>query len=220
MKKRKYSDKIRFYVALLLLIPLSQLCYQILNQNYPHFDLQIARELAERRLNWLNSVFIIIYQISGAHITGFIVFAALIVLIRLRYWQEAKILGFATLGILILVDEILKPFFDRRRPPQPRLVKDLSRDSFPSGHAAGNLVLYFYLSFILAIRYPKLAKYIYGLATVIVVLIGFSSVYVNAHWASDILAGYAFGYLWLLVSLTVLQFSSKERNQQKPSDPN
>ena len=218
MKKRKYGNKIQFYVALLLLIPLIQLCYQIFEQNYPHFDLQIAQEIAERRLDWLNFVFVTIYQISGAHITGFIVFAALMVLIRLRYWQEAKILGFATLGILILVDEILKPFFDRRRPPQPRLVKDLSRDSFPSGHAAGNLVLYFYLSFILAIRYPKLAKYIYGLATVIVVLIGFSSVYVNAHWATDILAGYVFGYLWLLVSLTVLQFLSKERNPQKPSD--
>ena len=133
-------------------------------------------------------------------------------MIRGRYWHEAIALAFATLGILILVDEILKPFFDRRRPPKPRLVEDLSRDSFPSGHAAGNLVLYFYLSFILATRYPKLTKYIYGLATLIILSIGFSSIYVNAHWTTDIIGGYIFGYLWLLISLGFLNLLKSNIN--------
>ena len=209
MNKCQRIGKINFYLVLLLLIPSIILCYQILNKDYSQLDSQILQALQKRRHFFLNIFSIAIYQISGAYITGLIVFIALVILIRQRYWQEAKTLAFATLGILILVDQILKPFFDRRRPPQPRLVKDLSRESFPSGHAAGNLVLYFYLSFVLAARYPHLAKYIYGLATILVLLIGFSSIYVNAHWATDILAGYVFGYLWLLVSLTILKFSSR-----------
>lgn len=158
-------------------------------------------------------MFVTIYKISGTYLTGSLVLITLAILIRKKYWQEAKGLAFATLGILLLVDEVLKPLFERPRPPKPRLVTDLSPDSFPSGHAAGNLVLYFYLSFILAARYPKLTKYIYSLATVIVLLIGFSSVYTKAHWTTDILGGYLFGYLWLLVSLTLLQFL--ERKSQK-----
>ena len=211
MNNCKRIGKINFYFVLLLIIPVTQLCSQILNKDYSQLDFQILHTLEDKRNFFLNIFFITIYQISGAYITGFIVFIALAILIRKRYWQEAKILAFSTLGILILVDEILKPFFDRRRPPQPRLVKDLSRESFPSGHAAGNLVFYFYLSFILAVRYPNLAKYIYGLATILVLLIGFSSIYTNAHWATDVLAGYAFGYLWLLVSLTILKLCSPKQ---------
>ena len=109
------------------------------------------------------------------------------------------------MGILLLVDKILKPFFDRPRPPKPRLVEDLSPDSFPSGHAAGNLALYFYLSFIIATQYPQFKVYIYGMATIIVFLIGFASIYTQAHWFTDVLAGYIFGYLWLVLSLTLLK---------------
>ena len=211
MHKIPRISKINYYLVLLLLVPLIQLCYQIFNKNYPEIDSQIFLILQEKRNLILDDFFKIIYQISGTYITGTLVFIALIILIRKRYWQEAKVLAFATLGILIIVDEILKPLFDRRRPPKPRLVQDLSYDSFPSGHAAGNVVFYFYLSFILAARYPKLAKYIYGLATMLILLIGFCSMYVKAHWATDILAGYMFGYVWLLVSLALLQFFSRRQ---------
>jgi undecaprenyl-diphosphatase len=142
------------------------------------------------------------------------VLVALITLIRQRYWSEVKALVFATLGILLLVDKVLKPFFARDRPPKPRLVSDLSPDSFPSGHAAGNLVFYFYLSFIIAARYPHLTKYVYGVATCLVLLIGFSSVYVKAHWTTDILGGYVFGYCWLLISLNLLKLLN--HRQLKP----
>ncbi len=208
-----YKDsKINLYFALFLLLPIAGLCYQILNENYPQLDRQVLQFFQAERHSLLNLFFISIYQISGAYITAFIVFCALTILVYKRYWQEAKILAFSTLGILILIDKILKPLFDRRRPPKPRLVEDLSWDSFPSGHAAGNLVLYFYLSFVLATRYPKLTKYIYGLATLIIFLIGLSSVYTSAHWLTDVLAGYTFGYFWLLLSLGLLKFFPVNKN--------
>lgn len=206
------NSKINLYVALFLLLPIVGLCYQILNENYPQLDRQVLQFFQAERHSIFNLFFISIYQISGAYITAFIVFFALMILIYKRYWQEAKILAFSTLGILILIDKILKPLFDRRRPPEPRLVEDLGWDSFPSGHAAGNLVFYFYLAFILATRYPKLTKYIYGLATIIILSIGFSSIYTSAHWLTDVLAGYAFGYFWLLLSLELLKFSSVNKN--------
>lgn len=198
-------SKIKFFLLLFWLIPFGQLCKAILEQNYPQIDNQILQIFQQPKYEILNGFFISIYQISGVYLTGIIVLLALIVLIRLRYWREAAGLAFSTLGILLLVDELLKPLFDRRRPPKPRLVEGLSRESFPSGHAAGNLVLYFYLSLIIALRYPKMTKYIYGLATGLILLIGFSSIYTNAHWATDVLGGYTFGYLWLLISLKVLK---------------
>ncbi|NJK56762.1 MAG: phosphatase PAP2 family protein [Pleurocapsa sp. SU_5_0] len=202
---------------MLLLLPFVQLCYQTFNKNYYPLDLNILEFLGNQRNLLLDFIFTNVYRISNTYVTGTIVLIALITLISQRYWSEVKALVFATLGILLLVDKVLKPFFDRDRPPKPRLVSDLSPDSFPSGHAAGNLVFYFYMSFIIATRYPHLTKYVYGVATCLVLLIGFSSVYVKAHWTTDILGGYVFGYCWLLISLNLLQFLTQR--QSKSSKP-
>jgi membrane-associated phospholipid phosphatase len=215
MSKPKYQKISRnyLYLLLLLLLPFIQLCYQTFKQNYYPFDLKILEFLGNQRNSFLDFIFTNVYRTSNTYVTGAIVLVALIALIRQRYWSEVKALVFATLGILILVDKILKPFFDRDRPPKPRLVSDLSPDSFPSGHAAGNLVFYFYMSFIIATRYPHLTKYVYGVATCLVLLIGFSSVYVKAHWTTDILGGYVFGYCWLLISLNLLQFLTQRQSK-------
>jgi membrane-associated phospholipid phosphatase len=214
MSKPKYQKSRNYlYLLLLLLLPFIQLCYQTFKQNYYPFDLKILEFLGNQRNSFLDFIFTNVYRTSNTYVTGAIVLVALIALIRQRYWSEVKALVFATLGILILVDKILKPFFDRDRPPKPRLVSDLSPDSFPSGHAAGNLVFYFYMSFIIATRYPHLTKYVYGVATCLVLLIGFSSVYVKAHWTTDILGGYVFGYCWLLISLNLLQFLTQRQSK-------
>ncbi len=210
MKSSYKISKANLVFILLCTIPFAHFCYQIFTHNYPQFDSQILPILQAQRRVLLDLFFIGVYNIGNTYITGSLVLAVLIFLIRKRYWQEAKALAFATLGILILVDEILKPIFGRSRPPKPRLVNDLGKDSFPSGHAAGNLVLYFYLAFLLAAQYPKSTKYIYIFATIIVLLIGFSSIYIKAHWATDVLGGYLFGYLWLLVSLSVLKFLDRK----------
>jgi undecaprenyl-diphosphatase len=214
MSRYQKISRNNLYLLLLLLLPFIQLCYQTFNQNYYPLDIDVLEFLGNQRNLLLDFIFTNVYRISNTYVTGAIVLVALITLIRQRYWSEVKALVFATLGILLLVDKVLKPFFDRDRPPKPRLVSDLSPDSFPSGHAAGNLVFYFYVSFIIAARYPHLTKYVYGVATCLVLLIGFSSVYVKAHWTTDILGGYVFGYCWLLISLNLLKLLN--HRQSKP----
>ena len=214
MSRYQKISRNNLYLLLLLLFPFVLLCYQTFNKNYYPLDLNILEFLGNQRNLLLDFIFTNVYRISNTYVTGTIVLIALITLISQRYWSEVKALVFATLGILLLVDKVLKPFFDRDRPPKPRLVSDLSPDSFPSGHAAGNLVFYFYISFIIAARYPHLTKYVYGVATCLVLLIGFSSVYVKAHWTTDILGGYVFGYCWLLISLNLLKLLN--HRQLKP----
>lgn len=216
MMSKENTKKIGLFLTLFLLFPFINLCRQILNQNYPQIDYEIFYLLEEKITPFFKTLFVGIYYSSGVYVTAIIVASALGILIWKRYWQEAIVLAFGALGILIIIDEILKPFFDRRRPPSPRLVEVFGSKSFPSGHAAGSVFFYFYLSFIIAARYPQYAKHIYGLATILIIIIGFSSMYVKAHWATDILAGYAFGYLWLLICLAILKLSNPEyRNMFK-----
>ncbi|MBW4621048.1 MAG: phosphatase PAP2 family protein [Cyanosarcina radialis HA8281-LM2] len=142
--------------------------------------------------------------------------AATVVIFNLAilYWkhrrQEAKALAFGTLGIIIIIDLVLKKLFDRPRPLDYAIEK-ITGSSYPSGHVSGNFILYFYLAYLLAERFPKLTKYIYSITTLFMLLMGFSVVYLRLHWPTDIIAGYGVGYIWLTISLTILKVSRKNK---------
>jgi len=44
------------------------------------------------------------------------------------------------------------------------------------------------------------------LVIVLIILIGFSRIYLRVHYASDVLGGFIIGLLWLLISLAVLKW--------------
>jgi undecaprenyl-diphosphatase len=44
------------------------------------------------------------------------------------------------------------------------------------------------------------------LLTALIVLIGFSRIYLRVHYASDVLGGFIIGLLWLMISLAVLKW--------------
>ncbi|CAD5935446.1 phosphatase PAP2 family protein [Planktothrix agardhii] len=168
--------------------------------------IQVPHQIFPR--SW-DDFFRFLYLLTGVKGTAVIVALTLVFLAWKRYWIEAKVLAFSTLGILILVDRILKPMIERSRPLD-RLVKSVGR-SFPSGHATGNILFYFFVAYLLAERYPKATPYIYGFATIWLLIIGFSSVYLRCHWPSDILAGYGLGYICLTISLAWLKVSRENK---------
>ena len=104
---------------------------------------------------WLGQLLLVVYQASGAHVTAVLVLAVLGFLAFKRYWPEVVCLVAGTGGILVIVDRLLKPWFDRPRPDASLL--ELSGRSFPSGHAAGSVVFYFMSCTLLAAHYPRCA---------------------------------------------------------------
>jgi undecaprenyl-diphosphatase len=102
-------------------------------------------------------------------------------------------------GILILVDLVFKPLFSRNRPPGSLLPVD--GHSFPSGHAAGAVAFYFAMVVILASHHPRLRRALVVGACLWVGLVWLSTLYVRAHWPTDLLAGAAVGLAWLTVCL-------------------
>jgi len=173
------------------------------NTQEVHFDIVFLEQLRQFIPREIGEVLRWVYIGTGAKVTACLVVASLIYLLWRRYWSEAKYLALATLGILLLIDQVLKPIFNRRRPLESLV--EVNGRSFPSGHAAGSIVFYFYLATLLAVRFPLWRYQIFAAATLWVALIGLSSMYCRVHWPSDILAGYAIGYVWLVVSLAFLK---------------
>lgn len=98
----------------------------------------------------------------------------------------------AGVGLASLANSLVKLTIARPRPLNLDYT-GVSLFSFPSGHATVNAVLYALLALLVARQYPVWRRIVaYTLAGVWVGLIGFSRIYLGAHWFSDVLASSAF----------------------------
>lgn len=207
----KAIGKIPLLISLGLLVFLLTLGPGIASNREVTLDTAILKFLHQVIPASWDQVFILIYKVTGKEVTAILILGSLIFALSKRYWAEAKCLAFATLGILLVIDQGFKPFFNRLRPgtfdANLASLVDVDGKSFPSGHAGGSLVFYFYMAFVLSAHFPQYRQLIYLAATVWVGLVGLSSMYCRVHWPSDIVAGYSIGFVWLSLTLAWLRRS-------------
>jgi undecaprenyl-diphosphatase len=98
------------------------------------------------------------------------------------------------------LSELQKYWIARARPDlSPHLVV-VKTSSFPSGHATSSMIFYLAVALTLTAdtRWHRVAA---AAAIVLSLLIGASRVMLGVHWPSDVIGGWAFGLLWVLVTL-------------------
>lgn len=113
---------------------------------------------------------------------------------------------------------MLKYSFGRLRPPIPLLEKAKGL-SFPSGHALMSVTFYGLMGYIVwqTVKNKSLKWTILIFFLLIIILIGFSRIYLRVHYTSDVIAGYCIGVLWLIISIRVMQ--SIEKYSKSKIDP-
>jgi membrane-associated phospholipid phosphatase len=113
-----------------------------------------------------------------------------------RRWGAAAMLLLVVGGAEVL-NSILKSQFHRTRPTDVSGFIDAQQFSFPSGHAMVSAAFYFYLAYLTRrlIHGRWRGVLVTGLI-VLVLLIGLSRLYLEAHYLSDVVAGYLAGFLW------------------------
>lgn len=100
-------------------------------------------------------------------------------------WLATTIAGGTVLNLL------LKQVFAAPRPDLLPHLDIVHTYSFPSGHAAGNMMVFGALAMLAGRRR------VYGAAAAIIALIGVSRVWLGVHWPSDVTAGWIEGLGWL-----------------------
>jgi membrane-associated phospholipid phosphatase len=199
--------------CLVILLGLSWLCQEVWEKEAFGFDTTALLWIHQ----WANPVLdAIMLKITTLGNPEFVVFVVILTLGWLWWSQhhsEAKVFAIACLGALILNQE-LKLFFTKARPQLwTRLIAETSF-SFPSGHALGCSVLYGFLAYALAEQFPRLSYWIYSIAVGLIAAIGASRLYLGVHWPTDILAGYAVGFLWLMICIAILRLHAQARSRK------
>jgi membrane-associated phospholipid phosphatase len=128
------------------------------------------------------------------------VMVGVILFIKKNWWRLLSLFLAVAIGQAVL--NILKVAFQRPRPQTELFVFSYS---FPSGHVFSATVIYGFCIY-LTFRFIKNAavKWIVSASLVLLILlIGFSRIYLGVHWFSDTLAGHVTGLAWLLFCIFV-----------------
>lgn len=129
-------------------------------------------------------------------------------------WIGIKIAAVAISSTAVMF--LLKFILQRQRPDVPLIVKAHGY-SFPSGHTFTSLCFFGMLIYIV---YKKIKSFILkwvliGLMILIVLLVGFSRIYLKLHYASDVIAGLCLGTIWLLMAKWLLFKTQKKMDNIK-----
>ena len=101
---------------------------------------------------------------------------------------------------------VVKHFVQRARPFDGHGFVPETGFSFPSGHASMSMVFYGMLAYLLLRQFlPRHHRDTVAAAIALVTLIGFSRVLLQAHYLSDVLAGYALGACWLVIGIAMAE---------------
>lgn len=149
--------------------------------------------------------------------------AALLIFLTYGRRTEAAALLFSA-GGGALINRLMKYLIARPRPTleHVRVSGEWAHESFPSGHVTFYVCCFGFLYFVAFALLPKGSRKrraVCALAALPVLLIGFSRVYLGAHWPSDTLGAYLLSGLWLAVSLHLYR-RWKERSTLHPETMN
>lgn len=111
----------------------------------------------------------------------------------------------------LLLNVATKEIIARPRPHLRDLAITLTSYSFPSGHAAAATLLYGFVAVYLIahVRAWRWRVMIALVAFFLIVMVGFSRVYLRLHYLSDVLAGMAESVAWLALCLTAMNTFSR-----------
>ena len=132
----------------------------------------------------------------------------LVCVVLLRQHQRVLLIGWiAAIAGGGVLDLALKLAFRRPRPTWEAPYLVAHGWSFPSGHAMGSLVAYGMLAYVLVLHLHSTAarRAVIAGAVVLVLVIGFTRLFLGVHYFSDVIAGYAGGTVWLAVCISGLE---------------
>ena len=111
-----------------------------------------------------------------------------------------------------VLNETLKHIFERARPVHDFGIAQVSGYSFPSGHSSGSMVLYGMLGYLgLRMLPPRWRVPSVMAATVVVVTVACSRLFLRAHYPSDVLAGLCSGGAWLAICIASIEYARHHR---------
>ncbi|MBI3353701.1 MAG: bifunctional DedA family/phosphatase PAP2 family protein [Nitrospirae bacterium] len=168
-----------------------------------YLDFRIQRFIEGVISHQVTRFMVDITNLGGVYLAMFVTGTMTLYLLYKRYWWELFNIFLAVGGGEIVLT-LLKLFFHRPRPAQQLVTAH--GYSFPSGHAFSAVIAYGFLIYMTwrLIKSETLRFIIFFISILLIIFIGISRIYLNVHWLTDVLGGYAAGFSWLVFSIIMV----------------
>ena len=182
------------------------------------FDTAVLRWIGERHTPFFTTIMNEITPLGTGVVVLMVVGVAAAFLWRTEHKHSARLLLAATAGS-ILLNNVLKLYFDRPRPEVFERLTHAASSSFPSGHAMSATVVYGTVGYLLArLQKSAWARTVTLLfAITMIVLICFTRLYLGVHYPSDVLAGIIIGLAWSGFCMATLEASLALARRRAPA---
>ncbi len=133
-------------------------------------------------------------------------FSAVLALFFLKKNKKISAYIIVNLGLVAVLNFILKHIMQRPRPEGYRLVAEKGY-SFPSGHSMIGIAFYGFLIYLIHknIKNKALKIILTVILAIIILSIGISRIYLGVHYTSDVLAGFLTGLAFLILFVHVIK---------------
>lgn len=135
---------------------------------------------------------------------NFLLPANLLLIAYYLYFRKNKSRAYkiATISITSVVVMFLMKFFLQRERPLVPLIAKVHGYSFPSGHTFTSVTFYGIIAYLIYrnVKSTILKWTLIVGCIVLVLLVGYSRVYLRLHYASDVIAAFCLGLMWLLLA--------------------
>lgn len=126
-----------------------------------------------------------------------------------RYRWEAIVLGVSNFCAIAL-DEVIKAIVRSPGPfaPENRALMQFKDYTFPSGHVIFYVAFFGFLFYLIATQVKRswIRTILQIVLGILIASVGFSRLYLLAHWNSDVIGGYIFGGIILIISIQVYNY--------------
>ncbi len=179
---------------------------------------QKAFDYLSPHVTHVNTAIMQCFTFLGSHyflVPAFLLLFTFYFFIRKNKWYFIKLVTIALSNLILMFG--LKFLFNRPRPLIP-LLKEVPGLSFPSGHAFMSLTFFGLIIYIVYrdVKNKRLKWIIIIILVIIILLVGLSRVYLRVHYASDVIAGYCFGMLSLLILMWMLRYIEQYNAKRVP----
>lgn len=112
---------------------------------------------------------------------------------------------------VFLSSQLFKIIFRRPRPDGFALTT-ASGYGYPSGHAMVSLAFFGFLTYLLCkkVKSNLVKTILIAVSVIVILLIGFSRIYLGVHYFSDVIGGYLLGTAYFMIFLTVIKAVDKK----------
>lgn len=182
------------------------------------FDEQIILFFAENRTDYLTAFFSYFTEVGSIKVMLPIAVIVCMWLILKKQYVIALLVMVNLWGVR-WSNHLLKGLFERARPDAA--IIDVGGYSFPSGHAMNSTAFYGFLLYLLIYqlkRTPKQKSVIVVGAVVGIFLIMMSRVYLGVHYATDVIAGFCVGALFLIWMIFLFNITLRKGRHDRPYD--